>query len=183
MRLTSRAVIAIMPVNAIDSSMLGRLALCLEERFLFTCTVERVLRLSPRALNTVRRQLFLGTLLSEASSHAPVADGYRLFVTDFDLYKTSHRFIFGDASEEHRIAVVSLHRLRGEFNGEPNDENLLFQRLLTESVHELGHAFGLKHCFNTRCAMSPADSLYEIDAKISYFCEPCERRVRRTADS
>jgi archaemetzincin len=109
----------------------------------------------------------------------PETDGVRLIVTEFDLYKTSHRFIFGDGDESSGIAVVSLHRLRCEFYGEEPDRNALFQRTLKESVHELGHAFGLKHCFNARCAMYYSNSIFETDNKMPHFCEGCDRRASR----
>jgi len=171
--------INIVPVNSIDSTFLLRLALCLEERFLFPCVVEDTLRLPRTTLNGVRKQLFLNTLVAKTVAATPHVDGYRLAVTDFDLYKISHQFIFGDASEEHRTAVVSLHRLRSEFYGEEPDDNLLFQRALKEAVHDLGHAFGLKHCYNARCAMYFSGSIYDTDNKVAHFCEVCERRARK----
>ena len=170
--------ISIVPINAVDVPLLERLALCLEERFLFTCVVERVLRVPTTALNGVRKQMFLNTLVTRVAAIVPPIDGVRLAVTDFDLYKTSHQFIFGDGSEEHRVAIVSSHRLRGEFYGERGDTNLVFQRILKESVHDLGHVFGLKHCFNARCAMYFSNSIYDTDNKLSHFCESCEKRVR-----
>lgn len=171
--------ISIVPVNTVDASFLTRLALCLEERFLFPCSVESTVRMPATVLNSVRKQLFLNTLLSKVVSATPQLDGYRLAITDFDLYKTSHQFIFGDASEEHRTAAVSMHRLRTEFYGEDADANLLFQRTLKEAVHDLGHVFGLKHCFNVRCAMYSSGSIYDTDNKLSHFCETCERRARK----
>ena len=172
------SLVSIVPVNTIDSSFLARLALCLEERFLYSCRVERPLSVPRTTLNSVRRQLFFNTLVAKAVAATPGADGLRLIVTDYDLYKTSHQFIFGDASEEHRTAAISLHRLRSDFYGEKADDNLLFQRTLKESVHDLGHALGLKHCFNPRCAMYFANSIYEADNKQSHYCETCEKRIR-----
>jgi len=169
--------ISIIPVNAIDAVFLGRLALCLEERFLFTVSVERALRVPATTLNSVRKQLFLNTLISRVAAQSSV-EGVRLAITDFDLYKTSHQFVFGDASEEQRIAAVSTHRLRSDYYGERADENVLFQRTLKESVHDLGHALGLKHCFNPRCAMYFSNSIYDTDNKLSHFCEQCEKRAR-----
>ncbi len=169
--------ISIVPINAKDVAVLERLALCIEERFLFTCVVERTLRIPSTALNGVRKQMFFNTLVARVAA-APAVDGFRLAITDFDLYKTSHQFIFGDASEEQRVAVVSTHRLRSEFYGERGDTNQLFQRTLKESVHDLGHVFGLKHCFNARCAMYYSNSIYDTDNKLSHFCEICEKRVR-----
>jgi archaemetzincin len=170
--------IGIVPINTIDSDFLTRLALCLEERFLFTCSVESRLRIPRSALNGVRKQMFLNTLITKVVGSTQPLDGLRLAVTDYDLYKISHQFVFGDASEEHRVAVVSLHRLRNDFYGEKNDENLLFQRTLKEAVHDLGHALGLKHCFNARCAMYFSNSIYDTDNKLSHFCETCEKRIR-----
>jgi archaemetzincin len=170
--------VSIVPINSLDASFLARLALCLEERFLFSCRVERAVRIPRTTLNSVRGQLFFNTLVSKVLASTPQAEGLRLVITDYDLYKTSHQFVFGDASEEHRVAAVSLHRLRSDFYGEPSDPNLLFQRALKESVHDLGHALGLKHCFNPRCAMYFSNSIFEADNKLSHFCENCEKKAR-----
>ena len=61
------------------------------------------------------------------------------------------------------------------------DDNLLFQRTLKESMHELGHAFGLKHCYNARCAMYYSNSIFETDNKMAHFCEMCDRRLAARA--
>jgi len=171
--------IRIVPVNAIDSEFLDRLALCVEERFLTSARVERSLALTRSALNPARKQLFLSTLTAKLTRAFPENDGIRLAITDFDLYKTSHRFIFGDGDEGNALAVVSLHRLRSQFYGEEPDANQLFQRTLKETVHQLGHALGLKHCFNARCAMYYSNSVFETDNKMPHFCEVCERRLGR----
>ena len=168
----------IVPINAIDPAFLARLGLCLEERFLYRITVERALVVPRSAVNIPRQQMFLSTLTTKVLRQYPDGDGLLLAVTDFDLYKTSHRYIFGDADEQRRIAVVSLHRLRGEFYGENQDDNLLFQRTLKEGVHELGHAVGLKHCYNARCAMHYSNSIFETDNKMSHLCELCDKRMR-----
>ncbi len=170
--------ISIVPINAIESSSLERLALCLEERFLFSCRVESPVAIARTSLNSVRKQMFLNTLVSRITATSSPEGAIRLAITDFDLYKTSHQFIFGEGNEEQRIAVVSLHRLRSDFYGERADANLLFQRTLKEAVHDLGHTLGLKHCFNARCAMYFSNSIYDTDNKLSHFCENCEKRVR-----
>jgi predicted Zn-dependent protease len=171
--------IRIVPINAVDASFLDRLSLCLEERFLAQARVERSLAVPRGSLNSTRQQLFLSTLTSKVLRAHPEDDGVLLAITEYDLYKTSHRFIFGDADEAQGVAAVSLHRLRSEFYGEESDPNVLFQRALKESVHELGHAFGLKHCYNVRCAMYYSNSIFETDNKLPHFCEVCDRRIGR----
>jgi archaemetzincin len=168
----------IVPVNAIDPAFLLRLGLCLEERFLYRAQVERALTVPQSALNSTRGQLFVSTLTSRVMRAFSEGEGILLAVTEYDLYKTSHRYVFGDADEQRRVAAISLHRLRSEFYGEDPDPNVLFQRMLKEAVHELGHAAGLKHCYNARCAMYYSNSIFETDNKMPYFCEVCDRRSR-----
>lgn len=170
--------ISIVPVNSIDRGLLTRLALCLEERFLASCVVRSSLVVPKSALNSVRRQLFFGSLAAKIAAVHEGAEGIVLGVTDYDLYKTSHHFIFGGSSESHHCAVVSLHRLHPEFYGEPSDENIVFQRLLKEAVHEIGRTMGLKHCYNARCPMYYSNSVFDTDNKYSNFCEACEKRSR-----
>jgi archaemetzincin len=173
------SVIRIVPINAIDGEFTDRLALCLEERFLCSAQLERSLAVPRSALNATRAQLFLSTLVSRVRRMHPDGGAIYLALTEFDLYKTSQRFIYGDADEQQGVAAVSLHRLRSDYYGEQPDANLLFQRALKECVHELGHAFGLKHCYNARCAMHASNSIFETDNKMSHFCESCERRIAK----
>ena len=174
--------IRIVPVNAIEPAFLDRLALCVEERFLASVHVERSLVVTRNTLNSARKQLFLSTLAAKVLRAYPEDDGVRLAITDFDLYKTSHRFIFGDGDDATGVAAVSLHRLRCEFYGEGPDANQLFQRTLKEAVHQLGHTLRLKHCFNARCAMYYSNSVFETDNKMSHYCETCERRLSRARE-
>jgi archaemetzincin len=170
--------ISIVPINTIDAGLLTRLALCLEERFLYTCIVRAPLRVPKSALNSVRKQLFIGSIVAKLAAAAEARDEIVVGITDYDLYKTSHQFVFGSYSEAQRCAVVSTNRLRAEFYGEPPDENALFQRLLKESVRQIGHTLGLKNCYNARCVMSYANSVFDADNKHSHFCDQCDKRSR-----
>jgi archaemetzincin len=170
--------LSIVPINTIDTGLLTRLALCLEERFLYRCVVRRPLAVPKTVLNSVRKQLFFGSIAAKLCAAYEPHDELLLGITDFDLYKTSHQFIFGSSSPAQRCAVVSIHRLRAEFYGQKPDENALFQRLLKESVHEIGHALGLKHCYNARCAMYYSNSIFDTDNKYSQFCDVCDKRSR-----
>ena len=76
-----------------------------------------------------------------------------------------------------RVAVVSSHRLRPEAYGLPENEDLVFKRLEIETVHELGHTFGLLHCFEPTCVMHASTYVEEIDLKSPEFCTDCLRAL------
>ncbi len=170
--------IGLVPINSVATDFCERLVPCLEERFLHRFAVEKPLTLSPTLANSARRQYFLTTVFNRLLAAFPNRDGFLLGIIGDDLYKTSHNFIFGDASDGDRVAVVSTYRLRSDFYNEEPDEATLFNRALKESVHALGHAFGLKHCYNARCAMYYSHSVYDTDGKLTYFCDACDKRVR-----
>ncbi|MBC5805049.1 MAG: hypothetical protein DLM53_01280 [Candidatus Eremiobacter antarcticus] len=170
--------ITLVPINGVAPEICERLAPCLEERFFHKFAVEKPLTLSPTQANSVRRQFFLNTVFNRLLAAYPARDGLLFGLIGSDLYKTSHNFIFSDASETDRVAVVSTFRLKPEFYNEEPDDAVFFNRTLKECVHALGHAFGLKHCYNTRCAMYYSHSVFDTDAKLTYFCDTCDKRVR-----
>jgi archaemetzincin len=100
-----------------------------------------------------------------------------LGVTSVDLCTPILTYVFGEAQLGGRAAVVSLHRLRAEMYGLPPDESLLFDRLLKESLHELGHTFGLIHCHRQQCVMHASTYAEEIDLKAAAFCSACRQLV------
>lgn len=101
-----------------------------------------------------------------------------LGVTGVDLFTPVLTYVFGEAQLAGRAAVVSLHRLRAEVYGLPQNDELAFERLHKEAVHELGHTYGLLHCRNIGCVMGTATYAEEIELKSARFCEHCRARLR-----
>jgi len=96
-----------------------------------------------------------------------------LGVVAVDLYAADQNFVFGEADPREGVAVISVARLRSEFDGIPSDEALLHRRLLKEAVHELGHTYGLGHCPDPICVMHFSNELKEPDRKRESFCPAC----------
>ena len=91
-------------------------------------------------------------------------------------------FLFGQAQLDGPVALLSLCRLRQEFYGLPADEALLRERAAKETLHELGHTFGLTHCSDMRCSMSLSTDIALVDAKGGRYCPRCGAHlVRRFA--
>jgi archaemetzincin len=102
-----------------------------------------------------------------------------LGVTELDLFIPIFTFLFGEAQLNGPGALVSIHRLHNQFYGIPEDEERLRSRLVKESIHELGHTFGLIHCFALRCVMNTSTYVEEIDQKPPTFCRICETEMLR----
>ncbi|MEA1993616.1 MAG: hypothetical protein U9N35_04390 [Euryarchaeota archaeon] len=89
-----------------------------------------------------------------------------LVVTDVDIYDPPYIELYGQANSS--IAVVSIFRLKRRATN-----TKLLERTIKESVHELGHTFGLKHCKNRDCVMNFSSIEYDIDDKKQFFCKSC----------
>jgi archaemetzincin len=95
-----------------------------------------------------------------------------LGVTGVDLYVPERTFVFGEATVGGPCALVSLARLRAGA-----DRRILFARLLTEAVHELGHLAGLPHCSDGLCAMATSADALGVDLKATVLCSSCRCRL------
>lgn len=100
-----------------------------------------------------------------------------LGVAGVDAYADALNFVFGEALLGGGVAVVYTRRLDPRFYGETWNEELFFERLLKESMHELGHAIGLEHCTFSSCVMNFSNSIVEVDAKQAAFCMRCVKRL------
>ena len=101
-----------------------------------------------------------------------------LGVTDVDLYIPILTFVFGEAQMLGSCALVSARRLRQEFYGLARDQALLEQRLLKESIHEIGHTCALTHCDNYLCAMAASHAVEWIDIKDAGLCRECRDKMK-----
>jgi archaemetzincin len=85
--------------------------------------------------------------------------------------------VFGQAQIDDGVSSIYLPRLRQEFYGLKPDKSLFYQRTVKEAIHELGHAFGLKHCNNQICVMHFSNSLPDTDLKQNRFCDICRTKI------
>jgi archaemetzincin len=99
-----------------------------------------------------------------------------LGVVDVDIVVRGLNFVFGLSEMNGRNCLLSLYRLHPAGQGK-KEEKLFEDRVLKEATHELGHSFGLEHCADRRCVMSFSNSIEEVDAKGSRFCESCTKQL------
>ena len=126
-----------------------------------------------------RRKQYCSTKILKKLEELELVDyGRVLGVVDVDLYVPELTFVFGEADLKNRVSIISLTRLRQEFYNLPADITLFNQRVITESVHELGHTYGLRHCGNDYCVMFFSSTLGDTDKKGSDFCKICEKLLK-----
>lgn len=122
----------------------------------------------------VRTTWFLNDLLPEILPEDAVCV---MAITTVDLYPDeTWNFVFGQSSFRRRVAVSSIARYYGAFRGRrdtPASLALARRRAMAVTVHEIGHAFGLRHCVEYECAMNGSNSLEESDRQPLRLCPPC----------
>jgi archaemetzincin len=169
--------ISLMPVGRVDRTLLEPLAEGLTRRLRVACSIQPGALEPEFAFNALRRQYHSTEILKKILQRPAGADTKTLGVTDIDLYIPVLTFVFGEAQLADGGAVVSAHRLHQEFYGLPMDRPLLEERLLKEALHELGHTYGLRHCSDYACVMSPSNSVERIDLKGADFCSLCAQAI------
>ncbi len=124
-----------------------------------------------------RNQYYSTKILKEMLGNVPQDALKLLGVTDKDLCIPILTYVFGEAQVGGTAAVVSLARLRQEHYGLMPDRPLLLERLRKESLHELGHTFGLVHCPSRDCVMYLSNTVVDVDTRGRDFCRGCQTIV------
>lgn len=106
----------------------------------------------------------------------PNKDTKILFILDVDAYSDGLNYVLGEAYPKGGLGIIYLPRIRQEFYGLEPDNKLFFERMVKESVHELGHVFGFSHCKNLRCVMHFSNTLNDTDNKMRSFCGTCRMK-------
>ena len=170
--------ILIVAISPIDRSLLDPLVEPLTRTFGPGVEVARSQTLEGSfAFNVSRNQYGSTPLISALLERFDGFDGRILGVTSGDLFVPVLTYVFGEAQLNGKVAVVSSHRLKDEFYGLGADRDLFHLRLLKESVHELGHTFGLLHCNDYLCVMHSSTGVEEIDMKTERLCPECRGKL------
>jgi archaemetzincin len=171
----------LLPIGKLNGRLLTGLAPAMANTFGMPCEIMSA-ELDPDfAYHRERQQYHSSEILSRMQGMLVPKTWRLLGVAAVDLYIPILTFVFGEAQIGGTCAVVSLHRLQQEFYGLPEDADLLHERLLKESVHEIGHTLNLTHCDDYRCAMAPSHAVEWIDLKDSSLCSSCHARIFETA--
>jgi archaemetzincin len=124
-----------------------------------------------------RHQYNSSQILLQLIQSAPADTIKILGVAAVDLFIPVLTYVFGEAQLGGVGALVSMHRLNNRLYGLPDNDQLLRERLNKESIHELGHTFGLLHCSTPGCVLSPSTYVEDIDQKSDRVCHECRTQL------
>jgi archaemetzincin len=146
---------------------------------IFAAEIETYPAVPPRQGHFVkeRGQYLADGLLGDLSTIVSEPGTIPLGITAADLFSPGMNFVYGIAGAGG--ALVSVFRLRQEFFGEESGPAVFRRRVLTETVHELGHALGLAHCEYPGCVMYFSSWIGDTDRKGPGFCFRCARALER----
>ena len=167
----------IIPVGAIDPEIVAILKRGIEDMFPADVRLGDVLRPSIEAYDADRGQYSAEVVLNDLALRETEDQEHILGLADRDLYIPELTFVFGAALGT--AALVSITRLRQEFYGLQADRDLLTRRILTEAVHEVGHSYGMKHCFDPGCVMFFSRNIADTDTKGFNLCDSCKDTLSR----
>lgn len=159
--------IHLQPLGKVDEELIKWLAKELEKKFSNTVRILPPKEIPKVCFNNARRQFNSTCILLSYKT-----EEITLLITSEDLYAEPMNFVFGEAEIQGKRAIVSYYRLRDQ------DEEIFRQRVLKESVHELGHVFGLGHCKTPACVMNFSSCVMEVDGKTPNFCSRCLSKIK-----
>jgi archaemetzincin len=94
-------------------------------------------------------------------------------VLNVDLFIPTFAYVFGEAKQGGKHALVSLFRLAKENEGRNPASAILYERAAKVALHELGHLYNLTHCEDISCLMHYSGGLTDLDDIPLYFCRYC----------
>jgi archaemetzincin len=160
-----------------EKTFLEKIALAVKN--VYGLTVETSVNYSDLTIyyDPARRQ-YDGNRLLQLINHEYASPGKKAIgLFRVDLFIPILTYIIGQAVYKGNAGVVSLYRLKNELYGLKKNDSLLFERFRKEVIHELGHTFGLTHCFSPVCVMRSSTHIGDVDQKDTVFCSKCREKL------
>ena len=126
--------------------------------------------------DSFRDQYQSGILIQHLNSFG--GEDWILGVTGVDLFIPIFTFVLGEAQLGGKTGLVSSFRLKNSTYGLPDDADVLKERLLKVTLHEISHMLGFLHCLNSNCVMHAASSVEEVDLRSHEYCSACEEEFK-----
>lgn len=165
-----RQPLVLVPIgDRVDAELVRELRRGLEEALSVELSLGDPITLEADAAEPVASAELIDRLIERSAE----PDHWYLGVTAADLDAPARRWVFGEATQGGRWALISVARFGAPESPGPR----MRDRTIKEALHEIGHLAGLPHCENGDCVMTTAPSVAAVDAKNSKFCPACRTRL------
>lgn len=171
------APIVLVPIQAMDLSLLDRIRQPIEELYRRPTMIASPLPAPKYAYNPSREQYHSSSILKRVQAARLPDWDCAVGIGNIDLFEPETPFLFGEADRSKRSAIISLRRLWPDIGVVDHRRELLQKRLLSEAIHQIGLIRGLAHCPNNRCVMYPSATILETDKKGLSMCANCRKRL------
>jgi archaemetzincin len=165
--------VGLVPFGEVDGIVLKTIAAHILGYFQVAAEILHPLEYPGYAYDNKRLQFDAGAILKAFESVS--FQGYTkiIGILDADLFVPILTYVFGEARQGGKCALISLHRLKRNPDGSEASSPVLFERAAKVALHELGHLFNLIHCENERCLMHFSGGIRDLDKAPPYFCRYC----------
>ncbi len=170
--------IVIVSFGQFEKEFLVKIASAVEDRFGIDVDINISYSDISQYYDPARRQYDGNKLLKHINSEYSSDHIKTIGLFRVDLFIPILTYIIGQAIYKGNAGVVSLFRLKNELYGMKRNDKLLYERLKKEVIHELGHIFGLTHCFSPACVMRSSTYIEDVDQKNSTFCFKCYEKLK-----
>lgn len=170
-----RAKIVIAPLGDVDYFQINKLSTALAGRFGHTVDLLQGVKLPHEAYNLIKGQHFSTVILQKLEMLRSNEKERILGIMEDDIYNARQHVLVADMDTIGGTGLLSMYHLKHNFYGLPDDEKLIYQRLVKESTRVLGRLFGVPKCRNPRCVMYYSDEMYDVDQKGEKMCDNCRR--------
>jgi predicted Zn-dependent protease len=161
-----RAKIVIVPLEDVDYFQINKLSTALAGKFGHTVDLLQGVKLPHESYNLIKGQHFSTVILQKLELLRSGDKEKVLGIMEEDIYNARHHVLIHDLDKVGGTGVLSMFHLKQQFYGLPDDEKLIYQRLVKEATRIIGSLFRIPLC----------RELFEIDNKGDKMCDICRRR-------
>jgi len=164
--------ILIMPCSDLSEELTETVARAIQKIFGFATAFRPFLTDLAFAFDATREQYHSTPILKWLADGAPEWALKIIALVEVDLFIPILTHVYGEAQLGGKACIVSSYRLNNE-SWRHNAREKFLQRMIKESIHELGHTFNLRHCRDHKCIMHYCRSEADVDLKSEELCRYC----------
>jgi archaemetzincin len=166
-------IILISPVGDLGADLIDTIAAEIKRVFGFSTEVNTILQDLTFALDQNRNQHHSTMIIEQLAANTPSRALKVIAIAQVDLFIPILTHVYGEAQLGGTACIVSTFRLNEGRSG-TNISPKYIERIVKETVHELGHTFKLRHCPEKTCIMHYCRNEEDVDRKSNELCRYCK---------